>query len=374
MNKFKKWKWWYWIPGLIVLVFVVPNVFNAKEKDAFSDERRLQMAKALTSEIRTDSIVIVPGAYYKRSSFYEWFLGKRNRDLWTTPISVKVFDYDTTKGGLVPFEQGGSQQTISIRLTDSLNRVWVLRSVNKDQQNALPPFLRHTFLRSLFRDQASAMNPYGQMVVSVLSDSAGLAHTNPELYWMPHQEQYGSYNKRMSGRLVYLEEQQGDSWLSFINSYGAERIYSTEEMFRIHDSAKVPIDSMLFLKSRLFDMLIGDWDRHEAQWKWALCNTTSGRIFKPIAKDRDMALFVFDEGLLSKITLLFNPKFQSFRPRINNVKGLMWQAKQLDKMILTNVPETAFRAVAEEIMQKVSLNAISKAFKTYRFRTIFRCQ
>jgi len=49
------------------------------------------------------------------------------------------------------------------------------------------------------------------------------------------------------------------------------------------------VDQKSFLKARLFDMWIGDWDRHQDQWVWA--GSKDGRIqfIKPIPRDRDQA-------------------------------------------------------------------------------------
>jgi hypothetical protein len=28
------------------------------------------------------------------------------------------------------------------------------------------------------------------------------------------------------------------------------------------------VDARSYLKGRLFDMFLGDWDRHQSQWEW----------------------------------------------------------------------------------------------------------
>jgi hypothetical protein len=43
---------------------------------------------------------------------------------------------------------------------------------------------------------------------------------------------------------------------------------------------------MSILKARLFDMLIGDWDRHYDQWRWGEYKVGDKVIYKPVPRDR----------------------------------------------------------------------------------------
>jgi hypothetical protein len=211
--KLKYVKVMYWFGGILFVVFVIPNTTNFKERRAFSDERRLEHALAFYNCDSLDgSVTVVPGEYYRRGAFSRLFLGKKYRQVWTTPVTVKVFDYRTTQGGLKPIEFGGGDQTISIKLNDSQDRKWALRSVNKDQQYVLPKFFRITFMRFLVRDQLASANPYGHLAVPVLANAIGLHHASPKLFLVPYDEHYGKYNERMAGRLAYLEESMNSSW------------------------------------------------------------------------------------------------------------------------------------------------------------------
>ncbi len=358
----KRRKYLYWIAAFLLIFFVLPNVINFWEQRFFSEDQRLKEAKKLTSTNR-DSVQIIPGEYYKRGSLHHFFFGKKNRDMWTAPVNVKVLHLDSSKGGLSPYDIGGSQQTISVKLKDTAGKHWVIRSVNKDQQNALPKILRHTALRFMFRDQVASMNPYAPMIAASLAESAQLPHCNPELFWMPYNEKHGKYNQKIAGRLVYLEENYDTTWHNQL--YNATDIVDTDDMLELQRKKKISIDTILYLKNRLFDMLICDWDRHEGQWRWALIDSAGQKRFIPIAKDRDMAMYVFDEGILSHITLAVNNKFQSFRNEIVSVDGLMHQAKKLDKKILQGVSKEEFLAAVKQLQVQINAAAIEMAFLYY---------
>lgn len=360
----KRRKYLYIIGGFFLVFYILPNVINFRERRFFSDNNRLDHARELTKQKR-DSVSVIPGGYYDRSQLYTYFFGEKNRELWTIPATVKVFNYDTINGGLTPYEVGGSQQTISIRVRDRTGKNWSLRSVNKDQMNVLPWWLRASLLRPVFRDQVSAMNPYGAKVVASLAATVGLPHTNPEMYWMPYVEHHKKYNERIAGRLVYLEQHLDSSWTNTPAFFNATELIETDEMEEKHGSGKIAIDTFLYLKTRLFDMLINDWDRHEGQWIWALTENGGRKMFHPIAKDRDIAFYVFDEGIINQLALQANEKFQSFRKEFGNIKGLMHQSKKLDKQILAGIPKQNFIAMAEEMKRSLSDASIRSAFNQY---------
>ena len=356
----------YWIGSFIVIVFIIPNTTNFKERKAFSDKVRLANAMAVYRVGQTgDSVTLAAGPYYDRNAVSQLFLGEKQRELWITPIQVKVFDYNTVAGGLRPVEFGGGQQTISIELEDKQGKSWALRSVNKDQKSVLSPFLQTTFLRFMVRDQLASASPYGQLVVPVFASRLGLFHATPRLYLVPYDETLKEYNERMAGRMAFLEEDIGGSWKGTETFGGADDIINSDEMMELLKKENTKVDSMLYLKTRLFDMLLSDWDRHPGNWRWAVFKQNGQTIIKPIAKDRDNVFYQFDEGLLSRIALLFAPKFQSFRKDFGKVSGLIFQSKPLDVSILSNVEKNAFEKTALEIQGELDDQLIKQAFKRY---------
>ncbi len=356
----------YWVGGLIVIVFIIPNTTNFKEREAFSDKVRLEeAARIYHTDSVGDAVTVAAGPYYKRGKFVTFFLGEKQRELWTTPVEVPVFRYKSFKGGLTPKKPGGGDQTISIKLEDSQERKWALRSVNKDQKSALPGVLRITALRFLFRDQVASANPFGHLVIPVLSDAIGVHHTTPQLVFVAYDEEYKEYNERMAGRMAYLEEDLSNSWKNSKRFGPAAKIVNTEDMLAMQEEGPIPLDTALYLKSRLFDILISDWDRHEGNWEWALAKEKDGNVFEAIPKDRDNAFYQFDEGLLSHIGLLFVPKFQSFRKDYGKISGLMRQARNMDKPFLSKMNEEDFLEAARAIQSSLTDEVITSAFRKY---------
>jgi len=71
-------------------------------------------------------------------------LGENYRAAWRTKIEVPVFDIGTEKGGLKILKRGGGQQTRSLRLEAKDGKQYVLRSVEKYAEKAIPEALKRT--------------------------------------------------------------------------------------------------------------------------------------------------------------------------------------------------------------------------------------
>jgi len=70
---------------------------------------------------------------------------------------------------------------------------------------------------------------------------------------------------------MYLFEERPSGNREDVESFGSSKdIISTTDLFdEITDDHDNQVDQHHFLRSRLFDVYIGDFDRHEDQWRWA---------------------------------------------------------------------------------------------------------
>lgn len=362
-------KWFFAVSVILILLFfIVPNVFNTSEQSAFSDALRLENAiENYNINLLPDSVTVKAGTYYRKSGFHIFLYGEKYRTLWNTPVKVKVLNVSDFRGGLLGEQLGGGMQTIGLDMISVEGYSYDLRSVNKDQSKALPAWLQYSYARLMFRDQVAAMNPYASVVIPTLADAVGILHTNPAIVFVPYDSTMKtSFAKAMAGRLAILEERPDTTWTNTRLFNNAVQIIDTEDMYLMAREEQIAIDTSLFLRSRLFDILISDWDRHEGQWEWALVSKEKKRFFQPIPKDRDMAFYKFDEGLLSSIALMINPKFQSFRSQYGNIKALTSNSTQLDRDLLGNYNDIQkYYSEAEYIQSKLSNNVIETAFHQY---------
>ena len=212
---------------------------------------------------------VVAGPRYKAGPLHRLFLGPTYRKLWTTPIEVEVLDLATFAGGLKPTKKGGGMQTKSLRFEAADGREFRVRSVDKDPTPTLPPDLRGTFAEWIVQDQISTSHPAGAIVVDGLADAAGLRHVDHRFVIIPDDPRLGEFRKDFGGMLGLLEPSVSIKSPVTPGFEDVEKMIEGDEMDKLADaSAADRVDARALLKARLFDMFIGDWDRHIGQWDW----------------------------------------------------------------------------------------------------------
>ncbi len=286
------------------------------------------------------------------------FLGSHHRDAWTTPVRVPVFDITQVKGGLTPIKRGGGMQTISLRLEDESGYQYVLRSIDKDPSKTIPVEFQQTIARDIVRDQNAIIMPYGALMVPPLAEAAGIYHANPQVFYIPDDPALGVHADALAGQLMLFEERPHDDMSAFDNFGASDDIISSGKVFReLLDDNDNRVDDRFWMRSRLFDMFLSDWDRHADQWRWATFDDPDGKgdLYRPIPRDRDWA-FNRMNGIFPTIVKNPNiePKFQDFRPRFGFIPGLNRSGEPLDRRFTVGLSRADWVSEAEDIAASIT--------------------
>ena len=322
-----------------------------------------QMAQPKDEGKNTVTVAADP-QYDKASGIKRFFWGDHYRKEWATPIEVEILDMDNEAGGLTPVKFGGGLQTRSLRLKGANGREYVLRSVQKDVSKAVMAELRETFAQDAVQDQVSSANPFAPMVVSSLAEAAGILHSKPRLVYVTNSDRLGEFAEAFGETLCLFEERpSGDE--SNNQAYGfSKHVINSEKLFeKVFRNSDHMVDEKAYVKARLFDMLIGDWDRHEDQWLWAAFKVEDRTIYKPIPRDRDQAFAKLDGFFPQLLTGKSGVrKMESFEHTIKDVSGMNMNGNHLDRNFTTRLVLQDWLQVAEELQDSLSDAAISAAF------------
>lgn len=316
----------------------------------------------------TDSAgyILMPASdKYHQNNFYKKLWGEHYRAEWHTPVLFKKAYLDTMAGGLTPYQMGGGRQTKTIRLHDKNNREYVLRSIDKTFSAALPENTKGTFLEKVANDQVTFAHPYAALVASSLAQAAGLYHARPAIRFIPRQDGLKQYNDS-AGDVLYLFEQRADeNWETAGNFAYSPKVVGTKKMLeRILEDNDHLVDQKTFLRARLFDMLIGDWGRHEDQWRWATKDSGKQTIYLAIPRDRDNAFSKMD-GLLLGLALdvADADHMENFGYKIKDVPRFNFTARHLDHHLLTGLSLDEWSMMAADIRQRLTDTVIENAVK-----------
>lgn len=358
-------KYIFWILGILLLFIGLTYWSVSETEETFSTCEILVPEDAETIDFKKhDSVLVAASTLYEANLIKKLMQGEQYRKAWATPTKIPIVFLDTLLGGMKIIEEGGGKQTHSLELEAPTGVRYSLRSINKNPEPLIPEFARKLGLENIIVDGISAQHPYAALVVSKLADSAHILHTHPRAVFIPKQDRLDTLNDKFGNRLFLLEyETEGKkNWTSFAN---VQEIMDTEDLqrFKMQHGENLKIDQAALVRARLFDFLIGDWDRHTKQWGWVVQKKGDGFKAIPLPGDRDNAFFSIG-GIIP--TIISNkeilPELQSFEDEIDYLPGLV---QPFDTYFLYTAPRHLFLDEARKLQELLTPETIHQSFKIW---------
>jgi hypothetical protein len=312
----------------------------------------------------------------EKGKSYRWFWGEHYRDMYGTDLEIPVVTLDTLMGGLTIDREGGGHQSRALRLLDKDGKNFALRGVKKSAVRFLQSVVfTDTFIEEDFKETTTedvlldfytSSHPYATLIIGDLADAIGVYHTNPALIYVPKHKALGNYNDEFGDELYIIEERPDDDFID-VESFGKpDAIESTDDVIKkLRKDEKYKIDEAAYIKSRLFDMLIGDWDRHQDQWRWSRFDISDDEIlYRPIPRDRDQAFSNYDGALLDIMKLLISPvkQFQEYKGELKDVEWINSAGIKMDRNFTQNSSKEVWLEQAKFIQQNLTDAFIDEAF------------
>jgi len=270
-----------------------------------------------------------------------------------------VLDLSTEAGGLTPARRVGGQQTKGLALSDGHGRSYTFRSLDKDPSNILPEELQDTFVEQLVQDQMASQHPAGALVADELSRALGVPTVPIRLVVLPDDPALGDYRKDFAGVVGTFAEYPTAEDARHPGFEGAIEIVDHMTLYaKLAESPDERVAAREFLRARLFDLLVSDFDRHRKQWRWA--KRAGDGLWHPIPEDRDQA-FARYEGLLVRAVAGYIPQLRTFGPKYDRILGLTYNGREQDRWLLPELSRDAWREIAEEMKGQVTDEVIERA-------------
>ncbi len=324
---------------------------------------------------KTKSASIYTTEETDKNGLYKFLWGTHYRPVYSRNIEFPVLFLDTIPGNLKPVGEGGGHQSRSLRFRADNDHEFTLRALRKSAlrflQKSVPThyvedYLENTVAERYVQDFYTTAHPYAPFAVFELMDSINLMHSTPKIYYVPKQEALGIYNKDYGDALFMLEPHVGDENKDMDIFGNPNDILSTKDvMLELQEDKDKYIDEKLYIRARLFDMLIGDWDRHQDQWRWAEYEEENDKKrYVPIPRDRDMAFPKFDGPILSigKLGSVLLRPMETYDEMVDHPKWFNVAAYSTDKAFIKTSSWEDWKEQAEFIQKKIDDQTIAKAF------------
>ncbi|WP_419213129.1 metallophosphoesterase [Maribacter sp. X9] len=353
---------------------ILPKLEAPKEFSDFNGNNK---------KIETTRILEDPSDYSK-SGFYEFLWGERYRSYYGKEVDAPVVKLDTLYGGLSVVKEGGGHQSFSLRLEDANGKQYAMRSLRKSALKFLKFKLpgvsyntedyKGTWPEKAISDFFSTAHPYMQIVVDPLAKSVDINHSDTELFYVPKQERLAEYNEDFGDELYFIERRPSEEHANYkgykrtMDSASGKVVdyeSTTDMLEKIKSDESYSVDEKSLIRARLFDMLIGDWDRHQDQWRWIEYESPDGdKEFMPVPRDRDNAFPRFD-GKVIPFVQWFVPNsrnWETYDGDVNSVKWLNLSGNRLDRTLLTGYGPEAWVEEAKAIQKGMTEKVIENAF------------
>ncbi|MCU4154712.1 hypothetical protein J1N10_01915 [Carboxylicivirga sp. A043] len=317
-----------------------------------------QVYPALT---RKDTIVAA-NTVFEGSKTMKFFLGEQYRSMWATNVKMPLIALETKHGGLTPIKKGGGMSSNSLRMEKANGQQYILRSINKDYTRLVDAKFADLKALNIMKDQNSASHPYGALMIPSLSEAAGVYSTQPELVYLKHQRGLGSYNAFFPEEVYLLEQRPSGDWSDADYFGNSENIIGyTDLLENLREKKTHFVDQEWVLKSRLFDLFIHDWDRHDDQWRWASFEEEERTIYRPIPRDRDQVFYKFEGVIPVYVSTFLLKKFKTMKGDVRDVKYLSFNARYFDRYFLNDLEWSEWERITKQLQANMTDEVIDSA-------------
>ncbi|MEZ4803581.1 MAG: metallophosphoesterase [Gelidibacter sp.] len=346
------------------------------QKEVYPPTAHFDVSKLPDTFPREVEVSVYADEETDKKGFYETIWGERYRNIYSKKVRVPVATLDTLYGGLEIVRKGGGHQTRSLRLKTKDGRELNLRALRKSATQYLQAVVfkdtyvqddfEQTEVENLILDFYTAAHPYAFLAIPDLSHAAKLYHTNPKLFFIPKHKYLGDFNTEYGGELYMIEERPEDDYTDERTFGYADDIESTHDIIeKIRKDEKYKIDENAYVRARLFDMLVGDWDRHQDQWRWAQFDQENGdKVYKPIPRDRDQVFSNFDGALLDVLKVITGAtkQLQVYDAEAKDIKWMNSAGVKLDRVLIQKSEKDVWLKQAQFLQDNITDEVIETAF------------
>jgi len=306
--------------------------------------------------------LVTVGPEYAAGAAQRFWLGEGYRDLWTTPVTLPVLDLEREAGGLAPVRQVGQAQSVGLALRGADGRAYTFRSLHKEPERMLPEALRGTVVGKIARDLTSGTHPAASVIAPVLAEAAGVPHTSPRLVVMPDDPALRDFRTTFANLIGTIEEYPlpaGDGNPGFMAA--TEIIPSTELWKRWIAGPENRIDHLAYLRARILDLWVDNYDRHRGQWRWM--RLPGKDAWQPLPEDPDFVL-VHRDGMVARSIRARVPQYLVFSEEYpGRLDGALLNSAEMDRWILAGTGAAEFEAMARELQSRFTDEVIARALR-----------
>ncbi|MEZ4413296.1 MAG: BamA/TamA family outer membrane protein [Gemmatimonadales bacterium] len=291
---------------------------------AFAGAVLLLVAMPGSARAQTPTDSLTPaGAEYQFdgtfSGFDRFVYGSRYRSLWAVPVAAPALRIDLELIDTLP-----GDGTTWVWTPDG--ELWEFIPLDQDFVSSAPPAFRQNLLPTTLQGLNPVRHPGAAPVVEVLADAVGVPVPATTLV-----------------RLVNTATDAEGGQLGYLVRAGRGGPTTAEVLDSLRAGGGRDLDARAYLRDRLFDTFLGQWNVAPEQWRWRR-DGGSGQ-WTPEPRYREFAFARFD-GLLARLAGMSFTGFVNFGSRYQGHLGVTPYQQTLDRQLLTVLDWSVWDSVA----------------------------
>lgn len=337
-------------------LFAFPVTLPAQENN-LDDTIPVRIGETVKKSVYTNELK-------KHGSFYNWAWGKHYRDLYYKPIKAKAASLSSS--GLSIINQ--RPMLHAFILENNRNQLYLLKPLGGSSSFLESKFFRDvyrhedfkdTYLNDFITEAYTIVHPYMFMVSENLAKSADICSMDSHIYYMMENADTDSILKDnyLRNRLVSISQ------LPDLKDRNV--LTNVDALLDSLHTGYAKIDQKSYIKMRLFDMLIGDWNKVSENWYWIPSLDGDSLSYMPQVIDRSHAFSKVDGFLFKELLGMLGVGFiTNYDAHIKNLKKANGLALPLDIALTQNSTAAEWKAEAQTLQAELTDEVIDRAFLT----------
>lgn len=347
------------------------------QKEVISIPKKFDVSKFKKKSIVDTIVPIFKQDSIREALFFKTIWGDKYKNAYSKPVQAKIARLDTLYGGLKVIRRGKQEGYNVLLLEDKNGKEYRMRAMGKTALNISLKKLtddtessdinsskkKSRLVRGQNRDFYIASHPYAVMAIPKLADAISVLHTESELYYVPKQKELENYNEDFGDQLYLIS---GGAFKNDNEYKYPKDVETTDDiLIKLRKTGDVSLKEQDYIKSRLFDMLLGNWHRENNHFKWVEYYDENNKLrLAPIPKHRDNAFSSFEGNILDITSSLFSGSLQNhiYDSEFADWEWFNEEAIILDRALLQQSGRNQWRFLAEKIQEELTDEVITSAF------------
>jgi len=341
---------------ILCCLFLLPVVLVGQENA--SDSIPIPVGIGVRKAVYTDTLTT-------HNKYYNWAWGKHYRELYYQPISARTVSLNSLFGGLSPVIQ--LPKLHAVISADNNKQLYLVKPLGGSSTFLESKFFQNvyeykdfkgTFLDDFIKEAYTVIHPYIFVATERLAKSAGVGNASPHIYYVAE----GNVSDTISDGSDFKNKLIGVYQLPDIVEEGV--INDTDSLLNIlHGDNTLKIDQDKYIKARLFDMLVGDWNKVSENWYWIPEKQGDITMFTPQTLDRSHSFTKVDGVFFKELLNMLGVGFiTDYAAELKNVKKFNKLSYPLDVAVTQASTADDWQRQANELKSRITDEAIENAF------------